>query len=166
MTPCDNCGRFLCEICAISVGSRQLCAECLSQLRKQKNETGLVHYAALFDNVALFLVTAPLFTRDLLVFHNFFRSDLVISIILLLVKTMESAASVPTPLWHRHPVVPPADRALGVRHLLPCDRPKITPRSQIMSYIKISNGGLLMTVIPGLRTKLYLGLITFFWLNN
>ena len=31
MTPCDNCGRFLCEICAISVGNRQLCAECLSQ---------------------------------------------------------------------------------------------------------------------------------------
>jgi hypothetical protein len=26
-----------------------------------------------------------------------------------------------------------------------------------MSYLKISNGGLLMTFIPGLRTKLYLG---------
>ena len=26
-----------------------------------------------------------------------------------------------------------------------------------MSYTKISNGGLLMTLIPGLRTKLYLG---------
>ena len=26
-----------------------------------------------------------------------------------------------------------------------------------MPYIKISNGGLLMTFIPGLRTKLYLG---------
>ena len=62
MTPCDNCGRFLCEICAISVGRRQLCAECLSQLRKQRNETGLVHHAALFDNVALFLVTAPVVT--------------------------------------------------------------------------------------------------------
>jgi hypothetical protein len=61
-TPCDHCGRFLCEICAIDVGSREICPECLSQLRKQKNETGLVHYAALFDNVALFLVTAPLVT--------------------------------------------------------------------------------------------------------
>jgi hypothetical protein len=60
--PCDNCGRFLCEICAINVGSRQLCAECLSQLRRQKNETGLVHYSALFDNVSLFLVTAPVIT--------------------------------------------------------------------------------------------------------
>jgi hypothetical protein len=59
MSPCDNCGRFLCEICAISVGSRQLCAECLSKLRKQRDEDGLVQYAALFDNVALFLVTAP-----------------------------------------------------------------------------------------------------------
>src|ERR1700722_6703308 len=62
MTPCDNCGRFLCEICAISVGSRQLCPECLAQLRKQRNEMGLVYYAPLFDGVALFLVIAPLVT--------------------------------------------------------------------------------------------------------
>jgi hypothetical protein len=60
--PCDHCGRFLCELCAINVGNRQLCAECLSQLRKQRNETGLVQYAALFDNVSLFLVTAPILT--------------------------------------------------------------------------------------------------------
>jgi hypothetical protein len=60
--PCDNCGRFLCEICAINVGNRGLCAECLSQLRKQRNETGLVLYAPLFDNVSLFLVTAPVIT--------------------------------------------------------------------------------------------------------
>jgi hypothetical protein len=62
MNPCDNCGRFLCEICAINLGSRRLCAECLSQLRKRRDETGLVHHAALFDNVALFLVTAPVVT--------------------------------------------------------------------------------------------------------
>jgi len=62
MSPCESCGRFLCEICVISVGSRELCAECLSQLRRQRNETGLVHHAALFDNVALFLVAAPLVT--------------------------------------------------------------------------------------------------------
>jgi len=60
--PYDNCGRFLCEICAINVGNRELCAECLGQLRKQRNETGLVHYAPLFDNVSLFLVTAPVIT--------------------------------------------------------------------------------------------------------
>jgi len=61
-TPCDHCGRFLCDICAIRVGNRQLCAECLAQLRKLRDETGLVYYAPLFDNVALFLVTAPLVT--------------------------------------------------------------------------------------------------------
>ena len=66
--PCDKCGRFLCEICVITVGNRQLCAECLSQLRKQRNETGLVHHAALFDNVALFLVTAPVVTVFFCVF--------------------------------------------------------------------------------------------------
>ena len=62
MHPCDYCGRFLCEICVISVGSRLLCAECLSQLRKQRDETGLVQFAALYDNVALFLVIVPVLT--------------------------------------------------------------------------------------------------------
>jgi hypothetical protein len=58
-TPCDDCGRFLCELCAISVGSRRLCAECVAKLRKQKGDGGLVHHAALFDNTALFLLIAP-----------------------------------------------------------------------------------------------------------
>jgi hypothetical protein len=71
MTPCDSCGRFLCEICAISVGDRQLCAECFSQLRDQRNETGLVHYTALFDNVALFLVIAPVVTLVFWIFTIF-----------------------------------------------------------------------------------------------
>jgi hypothetical protein len=62
MAPCDHCGRFLCEICAIAVGNRQLCAECLSGQRKQRNETGLVHHAPLFDNVALVLVALPTVT--------------------------------------------------------------------------------------------------------
>jgi hypothetical protein len=57
--PCDDCGRFLCELCSISVGARVLCAECISNLRKQKSESGLAHHAALFDNTALFLVIGP-----------------------------------------------------------------------------------------------------------
>jgi hypothetical protein len=59
-TPCDDCGRFLCELCAISVGARRLCAECVAKLRKEKGEAGLVHHAALFDNTALFLLIAPI----------------------------------------------------------------------------------------------------------
>jgi hypothetical protein len=62
LTPCDHCGRFLCRLCAIDVGKRKLCAECLAQLRSQKSETGLVQHAALFDNTALFLVIAPTVT--------------------------------------------------------------------------------------------------------
>jgi hypothetical protein len=61
-TPCDQCGRFLCRLCTIDVGTRRLCAECLARLRKQKDETGLIHNAALFDNTALFLVMAPTIT--------------------------------------------------------------------------------------------------------
>ena len=59
VSPCDNCGRFLCETCLIAVGSKQLCAECVSHTRRQKDQTGLVNHAALFDNVALILVTLP-----------------------------------------------------------------------------------------------------------
>ena len=62
VTPCDNCGRFLCETCLVIVGSRQLCADCVSQTRKQKNQAGLVNHAALFDNAALLLVTLPVVT--------------------------------------------------------------------------------------------------------
>jgi hypothetical protein len=59
ITPCADCGRFLCELCSISVGARVLCSECISKLRKQKSESGLAHHAALFDNSALFLVIGP-----------------------------------------------------------------------------------------------------------
>ncbi len=59
LIPCSECGRFLCEFCSINVGARILCAECVSNLRKQRSESGLVHHAALFDNTALFLVIGP-----------------------------------------------------------------------------------------------------------
>jgi hypothetical protein len=59
VTPCTGCGRFLCELCSVNVGARLLCAECISNLRKQRGESGLVHRAALFDNTALFLVIGP-----------------------------------------------------------------------------------------------------------
>jgi hypothetical protein len=36
--------------------------ECFTKVRTQKAETGLVRYAALYDNVALFLVTVPVVT--------------------------------------------------------------------------------------------------------
>ena len=62
VSPCDNCGRFLCETCLITVGSRKLCADCVSHARRQKDQTGLVNHAALFDNVALLLLTLPIVT--------------------------------------------------------------------------------------------------------
>jgi hypothetical protein len=62
ISPCDHCGRFLCETCLITVGSRQLCAECVAHTRRQKDQTGLVNHAPLFDNLALLLVTLPIVT--------------------------------------------------------------------------------------------------------
>jgi hypothetical protein len=40
-------------------------------VRTQKDETGLVLYAALYDNVALFLVTAPVITVIFWIFTVF-----------------------------------------------------------------------------------------------
>jgi len=62
VSPCDNCGRFLCGTCLITVGSRRLCAECLSHARRQRDQDGLVNHAPLFDNVALLLVILPMVT--------------------------------------------------------------------------------------------------------
>jgi hypothetical protein len=72
---------------------------------------------------------------------------------------MEPATPIPSPVWGGNLDIGFADRVLGLRVLLRCDHPEVVPLSpsEPMSYTKISNGGLLMTLIPGLRTKLYLG---------
>ena len=71
---------------------------------------------------------------------------------------MDLGAPISSPLRHRNPVIHYADRVLGIRDLPRCDRSEVAHlQSRNMSYTKISNGGLLMALIPGLRTKLYLG---------
>jgi hypothetical protein len=52
----------------------------------------------------------------------------------------------------------PLDRVLGTPDLLPGDPFEAThSHSMSLSYQKISSGGLLLSLLPGLRTKLYLG---------
>jgi uncharacterized paraquat-inducible protein A len=58
-TPCDECGRFLCSLCAIRFGSQTLCPECIHAMRRGPASTGLSHQALLYDNVALSLVLLP-----------------------------------------------------------------------------------------------------------
>jgi len=71
---------------------------------------------------------------------------------------MEPAAPVSSPFRYRNPFIRSADRVLGGLDLPTRDHSEVVQsQSGTMSYIKISNGGLLMTFVPGLRTKLYLG---------
>lgn len=54
---CDQCGRFLCQLCDMPLGSRHLCPVCLGASR-----TGdLVRHRAKWQNVALLLGVAPFF---------------------------------------------------------------------------------------------------------
>jgi hypothetical protein len=59
--PCDQCGRFLCTLCAIEFGKMRLCPECIHASRLGRTSTGLNHQAILYDNLALSLVLLPLF---------------------------------------------------------------------------------------------------------
>jgi hypothetical protein len=58
--PCDECGRFLCSLCAVQFGAQTLCPECIHKSRRGPKATGLSHQALLYDNLALSLVTLPL----------------------------------------------------------------------------------------------------------
>ena len=60
VVPCDSCGRFLCALCDVDLGSKHLCPQCLDTGRQkgalQQLETGRVIY----DNGALVLAVAPM----------------------------------------------------------------------------------------------------------
>src|SRR5207247_5657365 len=59
VTPCDNCGRFLCALCEIEFQGERWCPACLeSSQRKRTNrrlETGRTNY----DSIALALAILP-----------------------------------------------------------------------------------------------------------
>lgn len=57
---CDSCGRFLCGLCQIEWGGKNLCAPCV-QARNQKRSGGnLDHRRTLWDSIALATATLPL----------------------------------------------------------------------------------------------------------
>ncbi len=60
VTACDACGRFLCALCDVPLGSRHLCVACIeSGARKGRHDT-LMQAATQHDNVALGLALLPL----------------------------------------------------------------------------------------------------------
>lgn len=60
VVPCDSCGRFLCELCRIDLGSRHLCPQCLQSGKKKGKIRDIEKHRVLYDDVALALAIIPM----------------------------------------------------------------------------------------------------------
>jgi len=56
---CSSCGRFLCSLCTVGLGSNKLCPDCIYRKRRQSTEPEFRDQAILFDNIALLLLIVP-----------------------------------------------------------------------------------------------------------
>ena len=59
--PCDACGRFVCGLCDLVIGSRHLCPECVHR-SLQENTPGLTTERMLWDRLAMSLAVLPVIT--------------------------------------------------------------------------------------------------------
>jgi hypothetical protein len=59
--PCDTCGRFLCTICDLPVGSRHLCPVCLSKGLGKEKLPEIIPRRFLWSRTALYLGVVPIF---------------------------------------------------------------------------------------------------------
>ncbi|MEI9894522.1 MAG: hypothetical protein WDN28_11705 [Chthoniobacter sp.] len=59
--PCDSCGRFLCSVCDLPVGSRHLCPVCLSKGLGKEKLPEIISRRILWSRTALWLGVVPLF---------------------------------------------------------------------------------------------------------
>jgi hypothetical protein len=71
---------------------------------------------------------------------------------------MDSSPPIAIALWSSEPAICSGARGLGDPGLHHCNKLQVNDsQSGNMAYTKISGGGWLMSVLPGLRTKLYEG---------
>ena len=56
---CSMCGRFLCALCNLEIGSQNLCPGCLETGEKKKKLDILENHRILYDNIALFIAILP-----------------------------------------------------------------------------------------------------------
>lgn len=59
-TVCDSCGRFLCDLCDVSIANRHLCPACTDVARKTHDVHSLNNERVLHDDIALSLAVLPL----------------------------------------------------------------------------------------------------------
>ena len=56
---CTMCGRYLCALCNLEIGSQNLCPACLETGEKKKKLDILENQRILYDNIALFIAILP-----------------------------------------------------------------------------------------------------------
>lgn len=56
---CDHCGRFLCALCDLEIGSRHLCPVCFQSPDAQADVANIEPRRVMYDTVALTLATVP-----------------------------------------------------------------------------------------------------------
>jgi hypothetical protein len=58
---CEGCGRLICSLCSVDMGSQHFCPACISAGRKKAKITTLETNRTRYDNIALGLAVASLF---------------------------------------------------------------------------------------------------------
>ena len=57
---CDDCGRFLCTLCDVPIGSRHLCPKCVEAGREKKTLATLETYRTSYPSLAMTFAVLPL----------------------------------------------------------------------------------------------------------
>ena len=75
--PCDACGRFLCALCDVHLGTEHLCPTCLEAGRRKGKITTLENHRMLFDDAALSTAVLPI-VMIFTIFFTFITAPLAI----------------------------------------------------------------------------------------
>jgi len=58
-SPCEECGRFLCRLCEIPLGTKTVCPTCFAAGARTNKIQDLDHKRTMYDSIALLLATLP-----------------------------------------------------------------------------------------------------------
>lgn len=59
-TVCENCGRFLCTLCDVTIANRHLCPACIESGQKKEKIPHLKKSRVLYDDLALSIAVLPM----------------------------------------------------------------------------------------------------------
>ena len=58
-SPCEQCGRFLCHLCEIPLGTKTVCPTCFASGARENKIQDLDRKRTMYDSIALLLATLP-----------------------------------------------------------------------------------------------------------